>query len=65
MTTNLNELIAAYKKFLAGQYPDYVQKYESTEKTNSDGAKFEAACYWVLRSRGLRVEIGDTGAACR
>ncbi len=45
---------------MAGQYPDYVQKYESSEKTNADGAKFEAACYWMLRSRGLKVEIGDT-----
>mgnify|MGYP001618116965 CR=1 FL=1 len=61
MTTNMGDLMAAYKKFILGQYLDYVQKYESTEKTNLDGAKFEAACYTILRARGLRVEIGDTG----
>lgn len=63
MTTNLTDLITAYKKFIIRQYPDYVQKYESTDNTNPDGAKFEAACYMILRSRGLRVEIGDTGTA--
>jgi hypothetical protein len=61
MSTNLDDIIAAYKKFIAVQYPSYVKKYESTEKTNPDGAKFEATCYTILRSRGLRVEIGDTG----
>jgi len=63
MTTNLGDLITAYKKFLAEHHSDYVQKYKSTEKTNPDGAKFEAACYTILRSRGLRVEVGDTGTA--
>ena len=63
MTANLGDIITDYKKFIAGQYPDYVKKYESTEKTNPDGAKFEAACYTILRARGLRVEIGDTGPA--
>ena len=63
MTTTLDKVIASYKMFLGKQHPDYIKKYESTEKTNADGAKFEAACYWILRSRGLIVEIGDTGAA--
>lgn len=63
MKTNLVELIAAYKKFLAERYPDHVGKYESIEKSNPDGAKFEAACYTILRSRGLRVEIGDIGTS--
>ena len=47
--------------FLRGQNHDYIKKYEATGKTNADGAKFEAACYWMLRSRGLIVKIGDTG----
>lgn len=58
----MDDLIAAYKTLLAEDYPHYIQKYESTEKVNTDGAKFEAACYWMLRSRGLNVQIGDTGA---
>lgn len=63
MTTNLDDLILAYKMFLELQYPDYVQRYESTEKTNPDGARFEAVCYTILCSHGLRVEIGDTGTS--
>ena len=46
--------------FLREQNSDYIKKYEDIEKTNADGAKFEAACYWMLRSRGLIIEIGDT-----
>ena len=63
MTATLDEVIAAYKIFLARQYPDYIQKYESAEENNADGAKFEAACYWILRSRGLMVQIGDIGTS--
>ena len=63
MTATLDKVIASYKMFLAREHPDYIQKYESTEKTNADGARFEAACYWVLHSRGLIVQIGDTGTA--
>jgi hypothetical protein len=63
VTLTLDDLIVAYKRFLAEEYPDYIHKYESTGKTNTDGAKFEAACYWMLHSRGLNIEIGDTRAA--
>jgi hypothetical protein len=63
MITNLDDLISAYKGFLAEQYPENVPKYSSTEKSNPDGAKFEAVCYWILRSRGLKIEIDDTGVA--
>lgn len=61
MATNLDDLIVIYKDFIVRQYPDFLKKYEATEKTNPDGAKFEAACYAILRTRGLKIEIGDTG----
>lgn len=61
MSVTLHDLTVAYKTLLAEECPGHVKKYELTEKTNADGAKFEAACYWMLRSRGLIVQIGDTG----
>lgn len=61
MTTNLDKIITSYKMFLGDQNSNFIKKFEATEKTNVDGAKFEAVCYWMLRSRGLIVEIGDAG----
>lgn len=58
----LEDLIKAYKTLLKKQDAKLITKYEMIEKTNADGAKFEAACYWFLRSRGLTVKIDDTGA---
>jgi len=57
---NLVQITAAYKEFLVSHYPHHLNKYESTEKNDLDAARFEAACYAILRARGLSVEIGES-----
>ena len=59
----VDDLIESYKHFLIKQDPGLIKKYKKNEKYNADGAKFEAVCYWLLQSRGLKVSIDDAGAS--
>ena len=60
MVANMVQVVAAYKDFLTSRYPRHLKKYESREKKDFDAARFEAACYVILRARGFSVEIGES-----
>jgi hypothetical protein len=57
---NIDQVTSAYKEFLASHYPGHLKKYKSTETHDLDAARFEAACFAILRARGLSVEIGES-----
>ena len=60
MRATPTDVLKSYKSMLTSENKlGHLKKLENNEKTNPDGAKFEAAVFSILQSQGILVEIGD------
>jgi hypothetical protein len=60
MRATPTDVLKSYKSMLSREKKSgHLKKLDNNEKTNPDGAKFEAAIYSILQSQGIHVEIGD------
>jgi hypothetical protein len=60
MNVTATDVLKSYKGFLKkDKKAGHLKKLEGIEKTNLDGAKFEAVVYSILQSFRISVEIGD------
>ena len=60
MRATPTDVLKSYKSMLTRENKSgHLKKLENNEKTNPDGAKFEAAIFSILQSEGIHVEIGD------
>ena len=55
MKNDKSYVIQRYTNFLKTKFPKSYKKYLLTESNNPNGAKFEAVCYSILKSRNIEV----------
>ena len=60
MRATPSDVLKSYKRMLKREKKlGHLKKLEKNEKTNPDGAKFEASVFSIIQSQGIHIEIGD------